>query len=160
MDVVPGYRLDLESLSFDSLKSRGFEPQAARVSYAVFINPAGDPSVDGLLGDFDFVYNSADDHGAPGTFGAETVGASFSTGRWTLSVPESPLNAQQNLTGTQTIAIGLYGSPGVDQDFGIDNLLVTGQLSAIPEPGCVAVLLFAIAVMAGRRRRDSFAMQR
>nr|WP_143548354.1 hypothetical protein [Rhodopirellula sp. SM50] len=155
VDVQSGFLLDLESFSFETLKTRGTNTDDARLTYSVFLNPAGDPSVDGLVGDFDFVPsgNGAHDHFADGVPGAETTGPSFSTGR--LAVGPIDLSANQNLTGTQTIAIRLYGSAGNgnDQDFGIDNLVLRGQVTAIPEPACTAVLLLGIAASTCRRRR-------
>lgn len=157
VEVQSGFLLDLESFRFDTLKTRGTNTDDARLTYSVFLNPAGDPSVDGLIGDFDFLPNGngAHDHFADGVAGAETTGPSFSTGRH--AVGPIDLSANQNLTGTQTIAIRLYGSAGNgnDQDFGIDNLVLRGQVTAIPEPACTAVLLLGIAASTCRRRRSN-----
>ncbi|MDV6034176.1 MAG: hypothetical protein F9B45_29595 [Phycisphaera sp. RhM] len=157
VEVQSGFLLDLESFRFDTLKTRGTNTDDARLTYSVFLNPAGDPSVDGLIGDFDFLPNGngAHDHFADGVAGAETTGPSFSTGRH--AVGPIDLSANQNLTGTQTIAIRLYGSAGNgnDQDFGIDSLVLRGQVTAIPEPACTVVLLLGIAASTCRRRRSN-----
>ncbi|MCS7468968.1 hypothetical protein NZK35_20130 [Stieleria sp. ICT_E10.1] len=159
VEVQSGFLLDLESLSFETLKTRGSDAagdtNTARLDYTLFLNPAGDPAVDGLIGNTDFVFRNAHDHFADGVFGAETTGPSFSTGRH--AVGPIDLSTNQNLTGTQTIAIRLYGSAGNgnDQDFGIDNLVLRGQVTAIPEPACTAMLLLGIAASTCRRRRPN-----
>lgn len=154
VEVQSGFLLDLESFSFETLKTRGTNPDDARLTYSVFLNPAGDPAVDGLIGDLDFVHNDAHDHYADGVSGAETTGLSFTTGRH--AVGPIDWSANQSLTGTQTIAIRLYASAGNanDQDFGIDSLILRGQVTAIPEPGtALALMLLFDAVAMVRRKR-------
>lgn len=151
--VQSGYRLNLESLSFDSLKTRAGNDTGSRVTHSIFVNPAGDPSLDGLAGAIDFVQNLAHDHFAPGESGAESTGADFSTGRWATG-PVS-LTGFGNLTGSNRIAIRLYASEGLDRDFGIDNLVLVGEAVSVPEPGMVGVLFAISAAMTTVRRRRS-----
>ncbi|WP_182865559.1 hypothetical protein [Stieleria mannarensis] len=153
VNVHVGFRLNLQSISFDSLKTRGANTDDARVTYSLFVNPAGDPAVDGLLGDTDFLTNVAHDHGAAGDTEAESTGEDFSTGRWNTGPID--LSGVQAVAGVNTIALRLYGSEGAtsDQDFGIDNLVLSGQVTAIPEPATTTVLLVSIAAASYRRRR-------
>ena len=153
MTVQSGFILDLHSLSFDSLKTRGNNATGSRVTYSIFVNPAGDPSVDGLVGDVDFVTNLAHDHFAIGQSGAESTGGSFTTGRWSAGPVD--LSGNQGLTGSNRLAIRIYGSDGgsADQDFGIDNLILNGQVTAIPEPTSLGWMLLGAAVLTCRRRR-------
>ncbi|QDV47331.1 hypothetical protein Enr13x_72400 [Stieleria neptunia] len=153
VDVQIGFRLNLESLSFDSLKTRGTNIDDASVTYSLFVNPAGDPAINGLRGATDFVRNLSHDHYAPGEPQAESTGGSFSTGTWNTGPLD--LSDFQGLTGTNTVALRLYGSEGVDQDFGIDNLILSGQVTAIPEPTGTCVLLLGIAASTYRRRRST-----
>ncbi|WP_167546589.1 PEP-CTERM sorting domain-containing protein [Stieleria maiorica] len=154
VNVHVGFRLNLQSISFDSLKTRGTNTSGARVTYSLFVNPEGDPAVDGLLGDTDFLTNVAHDHHAPGEAGAESTGEDFSTGRWNTGPID--LNGVQAAAGTNTFALRLYGSEGAtsDQDFGIDNLILSGQVTAIPEPATTAVILLSITAASWRRRRS------
>ncbi len=155
VNVHVGFKLNLQSLSFDSLKTRGGNANDARVVYSIFVNPEGDPAVDGLLGDTDFLTSVAHDHYAPGQPDAESTGEDFSTGRWNTGPID--LSGRQGLAGINTIAIRLYGSEGgsSDQDFGIDNLILSGEVTAIPEPACTTVLLLGIAAPTYRRRRPN-----
>lgn len=153
IDVDSGYKLGLQSLSFESLKTRGNNATGSRVTYSIFANPAGDPSVDGLIGDLDFVTSLAHDHFADGESGAESTGGSFTTGRWNTGPVDLSQPRLQELTGSNRIAIRMYASDGADRDFGIDNLVLNGQVTAIPEPAGTCLLLLGIAATACRRRR-------
>ena len=159
-DVEPGFTVDLESIQFDSLKTRGPQTeQGARVTYAVFVNPATDPAVTGLMTDFNFLSPSRShthfhDNDPPSSSGSR--GASFSTGR--LSVDPFDASAHQGLSGTNTIAIRLFSDEDPDsvldqdRDFGIDNLVLTGTVTAIPEPSVFSALFASVCCLACRRR--------
>ena len=136
--VQSGYRLNLDSIQFDSLKTRAGNATGSRVTHSVFVNPLDDPAINGLSGAIDFVTIVAHDHFDPLQAGAESTGPNFSTGRY--QVPAIDLSGFQNLTGTNTIAIRLYGSEGSDRDFGIDELIVHGAI-AVPEPSGASLLL-------------------
>ncbi|WP_197454539.1 hypothetical protein Pla52nx_001246 [Stieleria varia] len=149
--VAPGFAADLETFSFDSLKARGGNTTGARVTHTVFYDPAIDPAVDGLVGDLDFIVSRNHDHTGPGEAGAESTGGNFTAGRW--SVDPIDLSSQTGLTGTHTIAIRSYASVGVDQDFGLDNLVLTGTVSAVPEPSTVFCITALSAGMLCRRKK-------
>lgn len=148
--VSLGYRLDLETLDFDSLKTRGDNATGSTVTHTVFINPIGDP-MGGLAGEFPFAATRAHDHSADGQPGAETTGENFSTGRW--SAGPIDLTSFRGLSGKNTVAIRMYSSDGSDRDFGIDNIRLSGQVVAIPEPGAASWLVIGSIAMALRRRR-------
>lgn len=152
VDIQSGFRLNLESLNFDSLKTRAGNARGSRVTHSIFVNPVGDPSVDGLEGDFDFIQNVAHDHFATGEAGAESTGPSFSTGRW--SAGPIGLSSFQNLTGTTRVAIRLYSDEQLNRDFGLDNIVLSGNAVAIPEPGSFFALAFFASGVAFRRRRS------
>ena len=149
VDVQSGRTLNLDTLVFDSLKTRGSNETGSRVTHAVFINPAGSPQ-GGLADDADIVFAQSHDHLGIGQPGAESAGPNFSTGRWTI--PTIDLSANAGLTGTQTIAIRTYSSDGDDRDFGIDNLRLTGTVSAVPEPGSLMLMLMLTMFASARQR--------
>ena len=155
IDVTSGYALDLQSLEFESLKSRGNNATGSRVTHVVFFDPSGDPAIDGLLGDVDFLAARAHDHFDHGQPQAESTGGDFSTGRWQAGPID--LSSQTGLTGTHTIAIRSYSSDAQDRDFGIDSILLQGTVTAVPEPsGSIIVVLFLVfgaTSSFGRHRR-------
>ena len=148
VDIEAGFQLSLESLEFDSLKTRGANATGSRVTHAIFVNPDGDPSVEGLAGDFDFLLLRNHDHTAAGQ-GGESIGDAFSTGRWAAGPID--LSPFQDLTDTATIAIRMNSSDGSDRDFGIDNLILRGTVTAVPEPAMVGP--FALAGLWFWRRK-------
>jgi hypothetical protein len=150
--LQPGATMSLDALNFDTLKTRGNNATGSRLTYSVFVNPAGDPAVDGLVGNFDPDFQSAHDHFDSGQPGAETTGENFSTGR--DSAGPIDLSEFQNLSGTNTFAIRLYGSEDdTDLDFGLDRIILTGSVTAIPEPTSLAFLSSLTVVSITRRRR-------
>ena len=153
VNVQAGATLNLESLDFDSLKTRGDNATGSRVTHTIFVNPPGDPSIDGLAGSFDFLLARAHSHVAPGHTG-QSFGGNFTTGRWQADTVD--LSSFRDLTGVNTFAIRIHADDGLDRDFGIDNIVLRGQVfgvTAIPEPGG----LFAMSLVSGavwlRRRR-------
>ena len=153
LNVQDGATMSLEALEFVSLKTRGGNATGSRVTHTIFVNPAGDPTMDGLAGDFDFLLARAHSHVAPGEAG-QSVGDNFTTGRWQADSVD--LTSFQDLTGLNTIAIRMHSSEGLDRDFGIDEIVVHGRVSgatAIPEPGGIFALCLASTALYIRRRR-------
>lgn len=153
VNVQAGATLNLESLDFDSLKTRGDNATGSRVTHTIFVNPAGDPSADGLAGDFDFLLARAHSHVAPGETG-QSFGDNFTTGRWEADTVD--LSSFQDLTGVNTFAIRIHSSEGLDRDFGIDNVVLRGQVfgvTAIPEPQALLAFWLGSSAILLRRRR-------
>ncbi|MEO1530361.1 MAG: PEP-CTERM sorting domain-containing protein, partial [Planctomycetota bacterium] len=153
VNVQDGATLNLEALDFVSLKTRGDNRTGSRVTHTLFVNPTGDPAVDGLAGDFDFLLAQAHSHVATGETG-QSFGDNFTTGRWQANTVD--LSAFEDLTGVNTIAIRMHASEGLDRDFGIDNIVLRGRVfgaTAIPEPSTALVLLLGSSVLFGRRKR-------
>ena len=123
------------------------------MTHAVFVDPSGDPSIDGLVGDVDFLRAVNHDHTGPGESGSESQGGDFTTGR--SQVGPIDLTSFQGLTGTHTVAIRSYASDGLDRDFGVDSIVLHGNVTAVPEPSWLAVLLGVCATDWMRRGKRS-----
>ena len=150
--VNPGFELNLTNLTFDSLNSRGSGTSTARVTHSFFVNPSEDPSVNGLAGVTPLA-NSSHDHGAVGGVGVggsalESEGGDFSVGTFNVNYDLTGA-AFQGLTGTQTFAIRLYNNQA--RDFGMDNIILNGDVVPVPEPS--SFLLTGLAGLALLRRR-------
>lgn len=155
--VPVGSSVDLDELSFESLKTRGNNATGSRVTHTVFVNPLNNPAIDGLIGDSDFIVAVNHDHEAPPgpddePSDAESTGENFTTGRWQTTIN---LTSQTNLTGTNTIAFRSYASEGLDRDFGLDTIVLRGTVTAVPEPSsCLFVAAMLCAPTIRRRRRN------
>ena len=152
VSLAPGVTVDLTSLNFDSLKTRGGNDSSrSSVTHAIFVNPPIDPAINGLAGRFDFLAAKSHEHLQPGQGNAESTGDAFTTGRWEAG----PVNLTQfqGLTGVNTFAIRMNSNEALDRDFGIDNIVLMGNVTTVPEPNALAALLAITAGTTCYRRR-------
>lgn len=89
-------------------------------------------------------------NGSPFFTATNTGGAGTSTQFW------QQFSTQFTATGTSTTLGFFNGDPSTDNSNGLDNIVVTGQASTIPEPGTLVMLATGLAgflPLARRRTR-------
>jgi hypothetical protein len=142
--IPAGYKFDWTGMEFNTFNGSSFP--AGNLNWRAFSPTINIPGIFGYPSSFG---------GVDSTSGYGVSAKNF--GVFGLNAPGYN-NAFTNLTGTQTLVISPYVSPYNSAQFGnffgLENVIIYGTMTAIPEPATAATVGALATLVALRRRRS------